>query len=61
MGALQKWREEGVAPDQITASYSDGPRVYKTRPVCEYPEVAIYNGEGDPSKAENFHCGKPTW
>jgi feruloyl esterase len=61
MGALQKWREEGVPPDQITASYSDGPRVYKTRPVCEYPEVAIYNGEGDPSKAENFHCGEPTW
>jgi feruloyl esterase len=61
MDALKKWREEGIAPDQITASYTDGPRVYKTRPVCEYPEVAIYKGEGDPNKAENFRCGEPTW
>jgi feruloyl esterase len=61
MDALQKWREEGVAPHQITASYTDGPRVYRTRPVCEYPEVAIYKGEGDPNKAENFRCGEPTW
>ena len=61
MDALQKWREEGIAPDHIKASYSDGPRVYKTRPVCEYPEVAIYNGEGDPNKADNFRCGEPTW
>jgi feruloyl esterase len=61
MGALQKWTEEGIEPDQITASYNDGPRVYKTRPVCAYPEVAIYKGEGDPAKAENFNCGLPTW
>jgi feruloyl esterase len=61
MEALRKWTEEGVAPDQIKASYRDGPRVYKTRPVCAYPDVAIYKGEGDPSKAENFRCGRPTW
>ena len=61
MDALQKWTEEGIAPDQITATYSDGPRVSKTRPVCAYPEVAIYKGEGDTDKAESFRCGTPTW
>ncbi|MBN2243922.1 MAG: tannase/feruloyl esterase family alpha/beta hydrolase [Acidobacteria bacterium] len=61
MGALAKWTEEGVAPDQIPASYRDGSRVYKTLPVCEYPEAAIYKGEGDPGKADNFRCGIPDW
>jgi feruloyl esterase len=61
LSALQKWREEGIAPDQIPASYRSGGQVYKTRPVCAYPEVAIYKGEGDINKAESFRCGKPTW
>lgn len=59
--ALQKWVEEGDAPDHIQANYSSMGRVYKTRPVCRYPEVAIYKGEGDINKAENYTCGKPTW
>jgi feruloyl esterase len=37
------------------------PKVRKTRPVCAYPEVAIYKGSGDTNDAENFECGKPTW
>ena len=52
---------QGIAPEKIQASYTDGPSVYKTRPVCTYPEVAVYKGEGDPYKAENFICGLPTW
>jgi feruloyl esterase len=36
-------------------------RVYKTRPVCPYPQVAIYKGSGDTSDAANFKCGKPAW
>jgi feruloyl esterase len=61
LGAVQKWREEGSAPDQIKASYSDRGRVYKTRPVCPYPQAAIYKGSGDTNDAANFRCGTPTW
>jgi feruloyl esterase len=61
MGALQRWLEEGVAPDQVTVSYRDGNRVYKTRPACPYPQVAIYKGSGDTNDAANFYCGTPTW
>ena len=61
MGALQHWVEEGTAPDQVTMSYSNSGRVYKTHPVCVYPEVAIYKGEGDINDASNFTCGTPTW
>jgi feruloyl esterase len=61
LGAVQKWREEGIAPDQIKASYSDRGKVYKTRPVCSYPQVALYKGSGDTNDAANFRCGTPTW
>jgi feruloyl esterase len=61
LGAVQKWREEGIAPDQIKATYSDRGRVYRTRPVCAYPQAAIYRGSGDTTDAANFRCGNPTW
>ncbi len=61
LGAVQRWREEGIAPDQIKASYRDRGQVYKTRPVCPYPQVAIYKGSGDTNDAANFSCGTPTW
>lgn len=61
LGAVQKWREQGIAPDQIKATYSDRGRVYKARPVCPYPQGAIYNGSGETTDAANFHCGTPTW
>jgi feruloyl esterase len=61
LGAVQRWREQGVAPDQIIASYADRKKVYTTRPVCPYPQVAIYRGSGDTSDAANFHCGIPNW
>lgn len=59
--AVQKWVEEGIAPDQIKAAYPKRGKVSKTRPVCTYPEVAIYRGSGDTNDAVNFKCGKPTW
>jgi len=36
-------------------------KIIKRRPVCAYPEVAIYKGSGDTSDAANYECGKPTW
>ena len=36
------------------------PRVNKKRPVCAYPQVAIYKGSGDINDAANFSCGVPT-
>lgn len=61
MEAIQKWVEEGIAPDHIEAAYSSQGKVVRRRPVCPYPEVAIYKGSGDTNKAESFRCGKPTW
>jgi hypothetical protein len=51
-GALVDWVENGVAPDQILASGGG-----RTRPLCPYPQTAIYNGSGDPNLASSFRCG----
>jgi hypothetical protein len=50
--ALVDWVEKGVAPDTILAQ--SGAR---TRPLCAYPQTAIYNGTGSTDSAANFHCG----
>ena len=61
LDVLRKWREDGTAPDRITATYKDRGTVYKTRPVCPYPQAAIYKGDGDINDAANFECGIPDW
>ena len=54
--ALVDWVENGVAPDTIiNQTTSQG--VTRTRPLCPYPQTAIYNGSGDTNSAASFHCG----
>ena len=47
------WVENGVAPAQIPARAASG----VTRPLCPYPQTAIYNGTGSQNSAASFHCG----
>jgi len=61
LDAVRQWRENGVAPDRIIATYKDSGKEYKTRPVCPYPQAAIYKGSGDTNDAANFLCGSPDW
>lgn len=66
MLALERWVEEGVAPDMLIAT-TDQPLTTHaaenptqpaafTRPLCPYPEEANYKGAGDPTNAANFVC-----
>ncbi|HSW38193.1 MAG TPA: tannase/feruloyl esterase family alpha/beta hydrolase, partial [Acidobacteriota bacterium] len=52
--ALQAWVEEGKAPDKIIYAHTKGGQVYRTRPVCAYPQQARYKGSGDINDAANF-------
>ena len=58
--ALERWVEQGVAPERIVATKfkDDDPRqgTLFTRPLCPYPQRAVYRGEGDTSQAESFRC-----
>jgi feruloyl esterase len=59
VGALEQWVESGSAPDQIIASHSTGNTVDRTRPLCPYPQVAVYKGPGSIDAAASFVCGVP--
>ncbi|HXW62505.1 MAG TPA: tannase/feruloyl esterase family alpha/beta hydrolase [Candidatus Acidoferrales bacterium] len=58
---IARWRETDVAPDQIITSHRVAGIVDKTHPACPYPQVAIYDGKGDPLNATSFRCGNPSW
>ncbi len=59
LGALERWRELGIAPEQITAYHVENNRVTMARPLCPYPQVAIYKGTGSTNDAANFECQVP--
>ena len=59
VGALERWRESGIAPDQLIASHVTDNRVDMTRPLCPYPQVAVYKGVGSTNDAANFVCKAP--
>ncbi len=58
--ALERWVEEGMAPETITATkyVNDNPAlgIAFQRPLCPYPQVSRYDGKGDPTKAASFTC-----
>ncbi len=55
LAALDRWVEEGSAPDHLIASGKVG-GADRTRPVCAYPKRAVYLGSGSTDSAENFAC-----
>ncbi len=57
--ALEEWVERGRAPDQIIASRRRDGAVDRTRPLCPYPQVAVYSGTGSTDDAANFTCQMP--
>ncbi len=59
VSAVIDWVEKGKAPESITASRVVGGKVVRTRPLCPYPQVARYNGQGSIDDAGNFRCVAP--
>jgi len=57
IGTLEKWVENGVAPEQILATGQQGA---VTRPLCPYPQYAEYKGSGDLKSAANWACKAPS-
>lgn len=61
--ALERWVEQGVAPERIIATKRKNdldPKsdVLRTRPLCAYPQVARYKGAGTTDDAANFACAR---
>ncbi len=59
MTAVIDWVEKGKAPDVLHAARVVDKAVVRTRPLCPYPQVARYSGQGSIDAAANFRCTKP--
>jgi hypothetical protein len=57
--AVIDWVEKGKAPDSLIASKVVNNQVVRTRPLCPYPQVARYKGNGSVDDAANFSCVAP--
>jgi feruloyl esterase len=54
--AIDDWVENGNAPESIEASRTRDGETDMTRPLCPYPQVAVWDGEGDSNDAASFSC-----
>jgi Tannase and feruloyl esterase len=62
--AVINWVEKGIAPDQVIGSgntaapaFIPGSPNALTRPLCPYPQTAVYKGTGSVTDAANWSCG----
>ena len=69
---IVKWREDGQAPERIVATHPGpvamdhldaeavtGQKRSFTRPLCAFPNLAQYDGAGDPDDEASFRCAAP--
>jgi feruloyl esterase len=59
VSAVIDWVEKGKAPDTIVAKKIVNGQVTRSRPLCPYPQVARYKGNGSIDDAANFSCAAP--
>jgi feruloyl esterase len=60
--ALEDWVERDTPPGDIFATKyapDEKTKPVMTRPLCPFPEIAKYNGSGDPNDAASFACTNP--
>ena len=59
IAAIEEWMARGRAPAQIVASHATDGKIDRTRPLCPYPQVAVYKGAGSTDEASSFSCRNP--
>jgi feruloyl esterase len=58
LGLVDSLAQGAPMPELIIATSAPGTAA-KTRPLCPYPQLAVYLGEGDPNEAASFECRMP--
>ena len=54
--AIVQWVEQGKAPERVIATKMEGATTTRSRPLCPYPQKAVYNGSGSTDDEKNFSC-----
>jgi feruloyl esterase len=57
--AVIDWVEKNKPPDSLLATKVVNGQAVRTRPLCPYPQVARYKGQGSIDDAANFRCVVP--
>jgi feruloyl esterase len=57
--AVIDWVEKGAAPDKLIAKKIVNGATTRSRPLCPYPQVARYKGQGSMDDAASFECRTP--
>lgn len=53
---IDNWVEGSQAPDRVVATRNVNGAVTMSRPLCAYPQKAVYSGSGSVNDAQNFSC-----
>jgi feruloyl esterase len=56
VSALEKWVENGTTPTRIVAAKKVNGATVRTRPLCPYPQAAVYKETGTTDDEANFSC-----
>lgn len=59
LAVMERWVEKGEPPQRIEAFHATDNKVDMTRPLCPYPQVAVYKGSGSANDSANFTCQAP--
>lgn len=61
LSALEAWVERGEAPWRFVGSRPapEPGQERQTRPICAFPRIPVWNGEGSKADAANFACIDP--
>ena len=53
---IADWVENGKAPDRVIATKVANGAVTRSRPLCPYPQKAVYSGSGSTDDERSFVC-----
>jgi len=56
---IDEWVERGNAPERLIAGRPLEAAGMRTRPLCPYPQIATYTGQGSSDEAASFVCKAP--
>lgn len=56
ISAIERWVEGDEPPERLVAAKIDE---FMQRPLCPYPQIARYDGSGEPNVHQSFNCVAP--
>ena len=56
LAIIEQWKQTGKAPEQLIFSHYKNEMEVGKRLVCQYPQIAMYKGNGNAEDPTSFTC-----